>query len=220
MRWPGRVFGGLLGGDPQQAWIESRHLHAREPLLPAWRPHEDGEVHAQVGDMREGVSGVEGQRRQRGQHLLAEVATHELPLPGPEVVMVEEKDSLPLESRADVNRPAPLVLLECRQQLSADLVELFRGSHPVGRSLDHSRKLLLTQSGHPDHEELVEVAGEDRHELRSLQQKPGVVVGLLENALVELQPAEFAVQVEARVLERRRFGGVIGSGDGGIDRTG
>ena len=47
----------------------------------------------------------------------------------------------------------------------------------------------------PDHEELVEVGGEDGQEPDPLQQRDGGVLGQLEHPLVEPEPALLAVQV-------------------------
>ena len=47
---------------------------------------------------------------------------------------------------------------------------------------------LVVQAGDADHEELVDVAGEDRAELHALEQRDVRVLGELEHALVELQP--------------------------------
>ena len=63
------------------------------------------------------------------------------------------------------------------------------------------------QAGHPDHEELVQVAGEDRQEVRPLQQRRGRVLGQFQHALVEREPA--ALPVEEAAL--RQLGAVVAS---------
>ena len=50
------------------------------------------------------------------------------------------------------------------------------------------------EPGDPDHEELVEVAGEDREEAGPLEQRHARVRGELEHPLVELQPGDLAVE--------------------------
>ena len=54
--------------------------------------------------------------------------------------------------------------------------------------------LLAHEPGDADHEELVEVRGEDRAELDALEQRHRRVVGELEHAGVELEPGELAVE--------------------------
>jgi len=50
-------------------------------------------------------------------------------------------------------------------------------------------------AGHPDHEELVQAAGEDGHEPHSLQQRDGLVLRQFQYSLVEPEPALVAFQV-------------------------
>jgi hypothetical protein len=56
-------------------------------------------------------------------------------------------------------------------------------------------RALAAQQAAPLHEELVEVRREDGEELEALQQGSAVVESLGQDAAVELQPAEVAVQV-------------------------
>jgi hypothetical protein len=51
------------------------------------------------------------------------------------------------------------------------------------------------QASHADAKELIQVRGRDRQELDSFQQRHLRVERLLEHALVEFQPAQFAVEV-------------------------
>ena len=54
------------------------------------------------------------------------------------------------------------------------------------------------QPGHPDHEELVQVGREDGEEAHPLEQRDRFVLGQLEHALVESEPALLPVQVALR----------------------
>ena len=51
----------------------------------------------------------------------------------------------------------------------------------------------VVQGAHPDHEELVQVAGEDGGELQPLHQGDALVLGLLQHPLVEAQPGQLPV---------------------------
>ena len=62
---------------------------------------------------------------------------------------------------------------------------------------------LLLQAADADHEELVEVGAEDGQELEPLQQRHLRVLGLLQHAAVELQPAQLAVDVQGRIVKCR-----------------
>ena len=67
------------------------------------------------------------------------------------------------------------------------------GRHPAG------------EAGDADHEELVQVAREDRQEADPFEERQGGVLGEFQDALIEPQPALLAVE-EAVVRQRRRLG--------------
>ena len=62
------------------------------------------------------------------------------------------------------------------------------------------------QAGHPDHEELVQIAREDSQEPDSLQQRDALVFGQLKHPLVEPEPAFLPVEVPVRG-QRRKIAG-------------
>ena len=78
--------------------------------------------------------------------------------------------------------------------LGPDLVEHLVRHQPGGGANRDAGCDAALEAGHPDHEELVEVAGEDRQETGPLQQREALVLGQLQHALVEPQPGELAVQ--------------------------
>ena len=57
-------------------------------------------------------------------------------------------------------------------------------------------------AGHADHEELVEVVREDRGEARAFDDRQVLILCKLEDALVELQPAQLTVE---ETVIRQRF---------------
>ena len=62
-----------------------------------------------------------------------------------------------------------------------DELELLPDGEPVGERRS-AHVLPALETGDADHEELVEVAGEDRQELHPLEQRQCVVLGELEDA--------------------------------------
>ena len=76
---------------------------------------------------------------------------------------------------------------------------IWRGHFMAGAS-------LARQRGDADHEELVEVVGRNRQELDAFEERVGVRLRLCEDALVEGQPAELAVDVQRRICQVRRVG--------------
>ena len=62
---------------------------------------------------------------------------------------------------------------------------------------------LLLERRDADHEILVEVGAEDRHEFEAFEQWIAVVYRLLENAVVESEPRKFATEIKGGIVERR-----------------
>jgi hypothetical protein len=76
----------------------------------------------------------------------------------------------------------------------------------VRRADRHIRGDLVEDPGDADHEELVEVRREDAAELDPLEQRLVGVGGEIEDALVEVEPRELAVQKRAGGGVDRRHG--------------
>ena len=91
---------------------------------------------------------------------------------------------------------------------AGDLEKLGQRAHAVGRKVLGLEVLveLGLQAGHADLEELVQVRGADRHEPEPVEQRVGGVARFLEHPLVEVEPAQLAVDEQAGV-ERRSGGG-------------
>ena len=60
---------------------------------------------------------------------------------------------------------------------------------------------LLLQAADALHEELVEIRADDRDELHALEQGRARILGLPQDAEVEVEPGELTVQVELRQIE-------------------
>jgi hypothetical protein len=90
----------------------------------------------------------------------------------------------------------------------ADLLEhLTRAQTRRGGHGDPGRDPPL-EPGDPDHEELVEVRGEDCEEADPFEQRLVRVLGKLEDSLVEREPADLAVE-EAVLGQRYAFGDLV-----------
>ena len=114
----------------------------------------------------------------------------------------------PSRASAGTKLVVPAVVLRVDQlvRARADRGELLLRHHPVGRHLfDFARELLL-EPRHAHHEELVEVGGDDREKLDSLVERYRRVLRLGQDARVELEPRELAVDVERGRVERRHRG--------------
>ena len=178
-----------------------RDLHPREHRLVAERvAHEHGEAEGQVGDVGERPPGRDSERRQCGEDRLLE-------MPGQlrALLVVELGDA---DDRGCPRRPAPAAApFEAVGQAGAlgehplaDQGDRLRGRVAVLRRRLHACVDLVAQAGHPDHVELIEVGGVDRAELHPLEQRHPLVLGELQDAVVEVKPGELAVQVQRGVV--------------------
>jgi hypothetical protein len=78
----------------------------------------------------------------------------------------------------------------------ADRAQLGLRRHAVRGTLHDAGGDLLLESRHSDLKELVEVAAADGEELEPLEQRRARVERLVEHPAIELQPREFAIDVE------------------------
>ena len=210
----------LAAGDLDEARQGVGHLDAGEVLLAAARvAQDDGEVEGQARDVGEGVGRVDRQRGEDRVDLVAEVAGQALLLVGVELVPAQDLHVALGQGRADVlleeGGLAGGELLGAAGDLGQDLVGVQAGgAHRGDAGLDAAH-----EPGDAHHVELVQVGGEDRQEPGALQQGQGVVLGLLQDALVEVQPGQ--LPVDEAVLEGLQgrqeilgvhLGGVGGSG--------
>ncbi|MNZ10678.1 hypothetical protein D3C78_275260 [compost metagenome] len=166
----------------------------------------DDEVEALVHQQREGVRRVQADGGDDRRDLVAEVAAHPaLELGGP-VAAADEVDLVLGQLRQqDVVEDAVLAGHLLVHQLADPRQRLVR-QQAVGAGLFAGEGDLLLQAGDADLEELVEVAGEDQQELQALEQRGGLVERLLQDADIELQLRQLAVDVQAAVVQPRYRG--------------
>ena len=124
-----------------------------------------------------------------------------------ELVPAHDGDALALEGGAD------LLAVDAglhRHQLVGDvrdLVEDLARLEARRRAHGDAGGDAALEPGDADHEELVEVRGEDREVAAALEERDVLVGGELEDALVELQPADLAVEEAVGGQALRVLGG-------------
>ncbi len=194
-------------------------LHAGEVRLAGSRVlHQHGEVQGAAGDVWERMGRIHGKRRQHREHLLAVVAGQALLLGGGELVPAQQHDLFLREVGKDVVEDVVRVLILQPMRLFADGAQLLpRAQSGGGRHRDAGVDAAL-QTGDAHHEEFVEVVREDRGEACAFDDRQILVLGELKDALVEFQPAEFAVEetiFRQRLLARLKLSPVVlvGFGD-------
>ncbi len=164
----------------------------RIPVLAVGAGEVQEHADAEVGNERERVRRIDGERGQNGKHVVDEPGFQPRPVVGRQLLSGHHPDPLPgkfgLKRRPDV----PLLGHQSRPHLE-NRRHLLRRRQPVlARGGDPLLDLRL-QAGDPDHVELVPVGPGDREKPKPLEQRVIRIGRLLENAAVEGQPRELAI---------------------------
>jgi hypothetical protein len=101
--------------------------------------------------------------------------------------------------------PAHRHLIHLLERASTDGCQFLLRVQPIDRDIVNAGAIFLEDGGDAHHEELIEVRSGNRQELHPLEQRMIGILGLRQHALIELEPAEFAVDEERR---RREIGRV------------
>ena len=178
---------------------DRRDLDAREVLLAGLGvAQHQGEVQREARDVGEGVGRVDRQRREHREDPVAVGGADVGALARGQVVPADEGDARLGERRHDVGREGACLLdHEAVTGLEA-AGEHVLGVEPAGRGHGHAGGDAALEAGDAHHEELVEVAGEDRQEAHALEQGQRGVVGELEHPGVERDPRQLAVEEAVR----------------------
>jgi hypothetical protein len=184
------------GQEPGQ---QRRHLDPGEHRGVGARIRDhDGEVEGQAGDERERMRRVDHQRSEHRVDAFPEQVTEVVPFGRRQFLPAQDLDPALDQLRADalaegagvpdgqLTRELQGVLQHLPRQLQPGALDREPGHHPAH------------QPGHPDHEELVQVGREDGEEPHAFQQRDRFVLGELEYALVESEPAFLPIQVPFR----------------------
>ena len=151
------------------------------------------------------MSRIDGQRREDREDLVEEALAEGLVVLRDRRV-VEQLDPLGGERAPDRDVDRRVVGDEL-EDARAGGRKLLLGGAPIGRTGDLAGLDLLAQAGDADLEELIEVAGEDGQELHPLEQRIALVAGLVQDARVELEPRQLAVDVGVGRLRPGRAAG-------------
>src|SRR5262245_948657 len=98
------------------------------------------------------------------------------------------------QARQNVFHQTARLYLKQRPKAFGNELHLSRRGIAVQRQRVGAGVDLLLKTGHPNHEEFIQVCGKDRKELESLEKRLALIQRLFKNAPVELDPTQFAVQ--------------------------
>ena len=147
-----------------------------------------GHIEGAVFQMREGMARVDDLRREEGHDVGLCVVLHKGALLGVEVLGAQVADALGGKLSAQL-LVGPLI---DRVELMAALVDGLEllGGRPAGLGVDDGllHKREVRERAHAHHEELLEVAPKDAHEVQAVEQGHARVAALVEHPLVEVQP--------------------------------
>jgi hypothetical protein len=192
-------------GKARGARKHARGLHDGHARIPAERvaPFQlHREIEALVEHAREGMRRVEPDRREHGHHLAEEIVAHPLLLRRRPLSPAQEPDALLRERGKDLLVEEPVLLLDDALRARGHLAKDVERRHAVGPDGRHRRELdLLLQARDADLEELVQVRRDDAEEFQPLQDRDALVLGLREDAAVELESLQLPVE-EMLVLDR------------------
>jgi hypothetical protein len=170
----------------------------------------DRQRQRQVRDVRERVPRIHRQRREDREHLRLEELVDRHPLRRRQLGHPGDRDAVLGERRQQDLLQAAIAARQQRAHARVDRVELLDGGQSVGLILLRSLRDLAPQPRHPDHVELVQVRTEDREELHPLQQRRPLVERLVQDAGVEGEPAQLAVDEERGGRQPRAHVGSAG----------
>ena len=188
-----------LFGKHDEARKHVGHFDSREFRASGMADHHR-EVLAQVGDERKRVARIEGERRQNGTDLTREVGVKMFANLRRPVLRLAEHDLLGRQKRPQLF-PALSEVVQHLHTAAAHRGELLQRVEAVRCDVFDSLPQILLRRRDANHEELVEIRRGNREEFHSFEQRMRRIEGLVEDALIELEPAQLAVDVERRVLE-------------------
>ena len=190
--------------EPRQ---QRRDLDPGEPLLAALGvANHHGDVERQVRDVGERVRRVDRERREHREDLVEEHLAERLAILVGELVPAAHRDALLRERRANPFAPLGPGAATSSRARSRISPSCSGGVRPSGESSRMPASACSSSSADADLEELVEVRREDREELRPFEEPEALVLGEREDAGVEVQPRQVAVQHAGGRVERRVLG--------------
>ena len=136
---------------------------------------------------------VQPQRGEDGPHLGAIKILHPEAVGAGEFREGEKADAVFGQGGAQFLPPAFVLAFDQLADAADHSAEGLRGGHAVGGAFHHVAFHLLLEAGDAHLEELVQVGTENAEELHPFQQGSGGVQRLFQDAMVELQPAQLAV---------------------------
>ena len=175
---------------------------AQQALLVGGTVQTTGQIERSIAQVGEGVARIDDQRRDDRRHVGLEVAGYEGAFLGRKRIDAGAVNAQSVELALDALKDR-LPAGKEPGQLCHDGVDLLGGGH-IALVIDRLffEFCQVGQAAHAYHKEFVEVGLEDRDEFKALEQRHGLIEGLVEHAVVKAQPAELSI-LRVREVARR-----------------
>ena len=199
-----KVLPGVLAREPDDGRQDARGLddgEMAEVFAVGFHLQLDDDVERFIEQLRKGMHRINGQGRQDGPHFGPIVILQPFEILGGELGGIEEAESVALEFRRQLFPPTAVLVVDHAADAFLDGAQSLGGSQAVDVPADDTALDLLFEAGDAHLEELVEIGAGDAEELEAFQERVAGIARLLQNALVEFKPAQFAIE-EPRRLRR------------------
>ncbi|MPM31515.1 hypothetical protein SDC9_78070 [bioreactor metagenome] len=181
------------------------NLDEGEHLALVRQPQTYRQLDRAVAEHRERMARIDRQRRQYRQHFDLKITRQFPPAGFREFGDPAQPDPVAFQFRQQFGRQNPMLALQQLVKPGADSEQLFFRREPriVGGGVAELQQ--LAQSGHANHEELVEIAAEDGDEFQPFQHRDFIAGGFVQHPGVEIKPAQFPAQHDFRAVICRIF---------------
>jgi hypothetical protein len=184
---------------PRQGRRDQHHFHHRRLVgIPGERKQQP---HALAGDKRKRVRRINRLRRDHRDNVFEEIGPEPGSVGVPVWINSRQRNTIIGEKCAQIAPDLLLALFQRRISL-ADRHQLLRRGPSIDRHFFDLAPGLPGQTRDPDRHEFVEVAARNRQKAQPLEQRIFLILGFGKHALIEGQPAQFAV--EEQCLSRSR----------------
>ena len=156
--------------------------------------------------MRKGPAWIKSKRSKRWKNGFGEIAVGSHALGFGELRIFHDVYALFCQTGQKLEAQTILSgFIKCGHAL-ADGSQFLRGRHTVGSGFESAAFQLALQARDPDHEKLVKIRTYDGQELQALEKRVLVVLSLFKDASLKCEQTDLTVQVERRILKRKRWG--------------
>ena len=174
----------------QRRWQHDQFAHR---LVIGLAVQLEQDRHPQIGDERKRMRRIERLRGDDRQQLFGVKARQFGTFVAGDLEQFEHANRMIAQRHVQL---APQRLLIGHQRIGArgDQRQLLRRGETVDRAILDAAQLLALESRDANHEEFVEIGPADRQEPQPFEQRAGRIIGLGQNAAVELQPAQLTIE--------------------------